>query len=165
MSLPPALLSTASAPPPSPAQGATITFELQGGAGASLAAGSSLEVYTTRPDTLFGATYMVVAPEHPLLRALASGERGAEVEAYAAAAARKSDLERTELQKGKTGVFTGVWWGRGGVGSVWGAGEAASFAGACVPESRSAGGLAGRQCCLRCPEPQNAAECCACSSL
>ncbi len=79
-----------------------------GGAGASVGAGAHLEVFTTRPDTLFGATYLVVAPEHALLGALASGSQRAAVGAYVAAAAAKSDLERTELQKRKTGVFTGA---------------------------------------------------------
>jgi leucyl-tRNA synthetase len=66
-----------------------------------------LEVYTTRPDTLFGATYMVIAPEHPLVDELAKPEQSTQVQAYRANAARKSDLERTELAKEKTGVFTG----------------------------------------------------------
>ncbi|BDA40495.1 Leucine-tRNA ligase [Coccomyxa sp. Obi] len=88
-------------------EGATIAFDLQGGDGASLAAGSQLEVYTTRPDTLFGATYMVLAPEHPLLESLTTTGQKAEVNEYARKAALKSDLERTELQKVKTGVFTG----------------------------------------------------------
>jgi leucyl-tRNA synthetase len=66
-----------------------------------------LTVYTTRPDTLFGATYMVVAPEHPLIDLLTKPEQAAQVKAYREQAARKSDLERTELAKEKTGVFTG----------------------------------------------------------
>ena len=65
-------------------------------------------MFTTRPDTLFGATYLVVAPEHALLGALASDAQRPAVDAYVAAAAAKSDLERTELQKRKTGVFTGA---------------------------------------------------------
>lgn len=69
--------------------------------------GASLEVYTTRPDTIFGATYMVVAPEHPLLESLTTSEQKAAVGEYARQAALKSDLERTELQKVKTGVCTG----------------------------------------------------------
>jgi leucyl-tRNA synthetase len=67
----------------------------------------SLDVYTTRPDTLFGATYMVIAPEHPLIDRLTKKEEAAKVQAYREQAARKSDLERTELSKEKTGVFTG----------------------------------------------------------
>ncbi|EAQ77828.1 leucine--tRNA ligase [Blastopirellula marina] len=66
-----------------------------------------LRVYTTRPDTLFGATYMVIAPEHPLVDALTTSEQSAAVKAYCDKAASKSDLERTELAKEKTGVFSG----------------------------------------------------------
>ncbi len=66
-----------------------------------------LKVYTTRPDTLFGATYMVVAPEHDQLGALTIDSQKTEVEAYIRAAALKSDLDRTDLAKGKSGVFTG----------------------------------------------------------
>ncbi len=66
-----------------------------------------LRVYTTRPDTLFGATYMVIAPEHPFVERLTTESQKAEVEAYRARAAAKSDRERTELAKDKTGVFTG----------------------------------------------------------
>ncbi len=66
-----------------------------------------LRVYTTRPDTLFGATYMVIAPEHPFVdRLTTAGQRDA-VTAYQAQAAAKSDLDRTDLAKTKTGVFTG----------------------------------------------------------
>ena len=71
-------------------------------------AAGDLEVFTTRPDTLFGATYMVLAPEHPLLAVLTTDEQRAEVEAYVEKAARKSDLERTDLAKEKSGVFTGA---------------------------------------------------------
>ncbi len=82
-------------------RGADIVFPLAG------VPGESLTVFTTRPDTLFGATFMVVAPEHPLLRRIATSDRRAEVNAYVAAASSKSDLERTDLAKEKTGVFTG----------------------------------------------------------
>ncbi len=68
---------------------------------------ANLEVYTTRADTLFGATYMVVAPEHPLVGKLTKTEQKEAVEAYLEASARKSDLERTDLAKDKTGVFSG----------------------------------------------------------
>lgn len=66
-----------------------------------------LRVFTTRPDTLFGATYMVLAPEHPLVDKLTTPEHRKEMEAYKEQAARKSDLARTDLNKEKTGVFTG----------------------------------------------------------
>ncbi|HTU25545.1 MAG TPA: leucine--tRNA ligase [Pirellulales bacterium] len=66
-----------------------------------------LRVFTTRPDTLYGATYMVVAPEHPLLRRLTTPGQADAVKAYCEQAARKSDLDRTDLAKEKTGVFTG----------------------------------------------------------
>ncbi len=71
------------------------------------AAGDEITVYTTRPDTLFGATYMVLAPEHPLVERLATPENRAAVNAYRHEAANKSELARTELATGKTGVFTG----------------------------------------------------------
>ncbi|NQU84335.1 MAG: leucine--tRNA ligase, partial [Mariniphaga sp.] len=66
-----------------------------------------LRVYTTRPDTLFGATYMVIAPEHELVDSITIDSKKEEVEIYIRAAALKSDLDRTDLAKGKTGVFTG----------------------------------------------------------
>jgi len=66
-----------------------------------------LRIYTTRPDTLFGATYMVLAPEHPFVERLTRPEQAAAVRAYCEQAARKSDLDRTDLAKEKTGVFTG----------------------------------------------------------
>ena len=69
----------------------------------------SIEVFTTRPDTLFGATYMVLAPEHPLVASLVTKDQQSTVEAYIKASQTKSDLERTELQKVKTGVFTGAY--------------------------------------------------------
>lgn len=69
--------------------------------------GANLRVYTTRPDTLFGATYMVVSPEHPLLDTLVTDDNRSKVADYIHAASLKSDLDRTELAKEKTGVFTG----------------------------------------------------------
>jgi len=66
-----------------------------------------LRIYTTRPDTLFGATYMVIAPEHPFVQRLTTLENASAVRAYCERAAAKSDLDRTELAKEKTGVFTG----------------------------------------------------------
>lgn len=82
--------------------GAEVTFRIDG-------SDKTLTVYTTRPDTLFGATYMVLAPEHPLVKELTTDECRKQVEEYIARAALKSDLERTELNKEKTGVFTGAW--------------------------------------------------------
>ncbi|HEY3216078.1 MAG TPA: leucine--tRNA ligase [Candidatus Eisenbacteria bacterium] len=80
--------------------GADVEFPLHGCPGV-------LRIFTTRPDTLFGATYMVLAPEHPLVPVVTSAGHRAEVEAYREAAARKSDLQRQELTREKTGVFTG----------------------------------------------------------
>jgi leucyl-tRNA synthetase len=81
--------------------GAEVTFKTE--------SGEKIEVFTTRPDTLFGATYMVLAPEHDLVAKITTDDKKAEVEAYVEAAARKSDLERTELAKDKTGVHTGAY--------------------------------------------------------
>ncbi len=69
----------------------------------------TITVFTTRPDTLFGATYMVLAPEHRLVDELVTEEQLAAVEEYREKTTRKSDLERTELAKEKTGVFTGAY--------------------------------------------------------
>ncbi|MFR2287075.1 MAG: leucine--tRNA ligase, partial [Akkermansia sp.] len=80
-------------------EGAEVDFEL---------GGETITVYTTRPDTLFGATYMVLSPEHPLVDAVTTPERKEAVEQYRAQCASKSDLERTDLSKEKTGVFTGA---------------------------------------------------------
>ena len=68
---------------------------------------NTLTVYTTRCDTLFGATYMVISPEHPLVKKLTTEEQKEKVEEYIKEAAKKSDLERTDLAKDKTGVFSG----------------------------------------------------------
>ena len=77
--------------------GAQVTFQTT--------AGQPVEIYTTRPDTLFGATYMVMSPEHPLLAQWEGILTNlAEVKAYQEEAARKSDFERTEVAKDKTGV-------------------------------------------------------------
>ena len=67
----------------------------------------SIQVYTTRADTLYGATYVVLAPEHPLIQTMVTPQQRALVEAYVTATASKSDLDRTELNKDKTGVFSG----------------------------------------------------------
>lgn len=80
-------------------EGAEVEFPLE--------AGPKLRVFTTRPDTLFGATYMVIAPEHPLVEQLTLPDKRAEVAAYIEQASRKSDLDRTDLAKDKSGVFTG----------------------------------------------------------
>ncbi|HXG46182.1 MAG TPA: class I tRNA ligase family protein, partial [Methylomirabilota bacterium] len=68
-----------------------------------------IRVFTTRPDTLFGATYMVLSPEHKLVKEITTPEQQKAVEDYQAYAAGRSDLERTELAKEKTGVFTGAY--------------------------------------------------------
>jgi leucyl-tRNA synthetase len=84
-------------------EGAEVTFQLDGHA-------DTLTVFTTRPDTLFGATYMVIAPEHPLIDKLTTPAQKVAVDAYVAAVRNKSDLERTDLaDKKKTGVFTGAY--------------------------------------------------------
>ncbi len=67
-----------------------------------------LRIYTTRPDTLFGATYMVMAPEHPLVEKITTAERRAEVAKYIGQANKRSELERVADSKAKTGVFTGA---------------------------------------------------------
>lgn len=81
-------------------EGAEVDFTIE-------KTGEKLTVYTTRPDTLFGVTYMVMAPEHPLVDKITSPEQKAAVQKYIDEAAGKSDLQRTELSKEKTGVFTG----------------------------------------------------------
>jgi leucyl-tRNA synthetase len=68
----------------------------------------SISVFTTRPDTLFGATYMVLSPEHPLVDQITTSEQREAVQAYRESVSNKSDLERTDLAKSKTGVFTGA---------------------------------------------------------
>jgi leucyl-tRNA synthetase len=91
-------------------EGAEVEFTLCPTGGEDPAPGApTIRVFTTRPDTLFGATYMVLAPEHPLVDSITSPDRRAPVEAYKAEAARKSERERTEESKKKTGVFTGAY--------------------------------------------------------
>ncbi len=80
--------------------GADVVFKITG-------SDESITVFTTRPDTLFGATYMVLAPEHPLVKTLVLDGKKSDVETYIQQASLKSDIERTELSKEKTGVFTG----------------------------------------------------------
>jgi leucyl-tRNA synthetase len=71
--------------------------------------GDMITVYTTRPDTLFGATYMVLSPEHGLIDRITTAGQKQAIDAYRAEAAFKSDMDRTELNTGKTGVFTGAY--------------------------------------------------------
>jgi leucyl-tRNA synthetase len=87
-------------------EGAEVDFPLFS---AKPPASATIRVFTTRPDTLVGATYMVLSPEHPLVPKIATPENRAAVAAYQAEAGAKSDLERTELAKEKTGVFTGAY--------------------------------------------------------
>ncbi|WP_405082384.1 leucine--tRNA ligase [Paenibacillus chitinolyticus] len=84
-------------------KGAEVTFAIDGHEG------DGLTVFTTRPDTLFGATYCVLAPEHELVAKITASGQDADVKAYQEKAARKSDLERTDLAKEKSGVFTGAY--------------------------------------------------------
>ena len=83
-------------------EGAEAEFVIQG-------SDASFTVFTTRPDTLFGATYCVLAPEHPLVQTIATQDQKAAVDAYVAEAKNKTDLQRTDLAKEKTGVFTGAY--------------------------------------------------------
>ncbi len=83
-------------------EGASVIFKTEIG-------GHEMEVFTTRPDTLWGATFMVLSPEHPLVDELTSDEKKAEVEAYKAEAARQSDIEREATDKEEMGVFTGAY--------------------------------------------------------
>ncbi|MBW7882543.1 MAG: leucine--tRNA ligase [Caldilineaceae bacterium] len=79
--------------------GAEVTFHTE--------QGHPLEIFTTRPDTLWGATFMVLAPEHPLVEVVTTPDRRDEVEAYTAQAERMDEIQRTAADKEKTGVFTG----------------------------------------------------------
>ncbi|MGI6496508.1 MAG: leucine--tRNA ligase [Kiritimatiellia bacterium] len=83
-------------------EGAEVDFTIAG-------CDEKVTVYTTRPDTLFGATYMVLAPEHPLVTRITTDAQRADVDRYREEAARKSDMDRTELSTEKTGVFTGAY--------------------------------------------------------
>ena len=82
--------------------GAEVDFQIDGSK-------SSLRVFTTRPDTLFGATYMVLAPEHPLVLEITTEEHAGEVQEYIEKTRQKSDIEREHLLRSKTGVFTGAY--------------------------------------------------------
>lgn len=81
-------------------EGAEVSFQLEG-------RDESLTVFTTRPDTIFGATFMVIAPEHPLARSLATDDMRESVESYIDEAVKKSEIERQSEGKEKTGVWTG----------------------------------------------------------
>ena len=83
-------------------EGANVTFKVAG-------TEESFTVFTTRPDTLFGATYTVLAPELELVKKITTPEQTAAVEAYIEETSKKSDLNRTDLAKEKTGVFTGAY--------------------------------------------------------
>lgn len=83
-------------------EGAEVSFKLENSS-------EEIRVFTTRPDTLFGATYMVLAPEHKLVEQITTNDCKVAVENYREQTALKSDLERTELNKDKTGVFTGAY--------------------------------------------------------
>ena len=81
-------------------EGVKLGFEIDGH-------NDTINVYTTRPDTLFGASYMVLAPEHTLIHSIVTDEQRSKVEAYIEETKKKSDFDRTEVNKDKTGVFTG----------------------------------------------------------
>ena len=83
-------------------QGAEITFDVKDSTG-------SIKVFTTRPDTLFGATFMVLAPEHDLVKKITTPEQKADVEAYVKQAETKSEIDRQDEKREKTGVFTGAY--------------------------------------------------------
>ncbi len=80
-------------------EGASVIFNTE--------QGDALEVFTTRPDTLWGATFMVMAPEHPLVAKITTPDKKAEVDAYILQATRQTDVQRESTDKEKTGVFTG----------------------------------------------------------
>jgi leucyl-tRNA synthetase len=83
-------------------QGAEVDFAVAGGR-------ASIRVFTTRPDTLFGATFLVLAPEHPLLPGITAAGRRADVEAYVRQAQAESEMDRLNAERAKTGVFTGAY--------------------------------------------------------
>jgi leucyl-tRNA synthetase len=82
-------------------EGAQVTFHAE--------AGDPISIFTTRPDTLWGATFMVLAPEHPLVEKLTAAEQRPEVDAYRIQATRQTEIERLSTDKEKTGVFTGAY--------------------------------------------------------
>ncbi len=83
-------------------EGGRLRFPVEGHAGAEI------EFFTTRPDTIYGATFMVLAPEHPLVERITAREKYPQVRAYVAAAARRTEIERLSLEREKTGVDTGA---------------------------------------------------------
>lgn len=83
-------------------EGAKVSFNVDG-------TDDEIDVFTTRPDTIFGTTFLVLSPEHSLVNKITSSDKLEEVKAYQEEASKKSDLERTDLAKGKTGVFTGAY--------------------------------------------------------
>lgn len=83
-------------------KGANVTFKVAD-------SDETFDVFTTRPDTLFGTTYAVLAPESPIVKAIVTEKQAEAVDAYIKQAAKKSDLERTDLNKDKSGVFTGAY--------------------------------------------------------
>jgi leucyl-tRNA synthetase len=97
-------------------EGAEVLFKVAILPKQNLPADLTVKVFTTRPDTLYGATYLVLSPEHPLVDHITTNEQLKAVQDYKKFAASKSDLERTELAKEKTGVFTGAY----AINPVWG---------------------------------------------
>ena len=81
--------------------GADVTFHTE--------AGHEIPIFTTRPDTLWGATFMVLAPEHPLVDIITTAEQRPAVDAYIRAAQRLSEIDREAMDREKTGVFTGAY--------------------------------------------------------
>jgi leucyl-tRNA synthetase len=98
-------------------EGALVSFELSAASqehrknkpSAQSPQPKAIQIFTTRPDTLFGATYLVLSPEHKLVKEITTAEHKQEVEKYITKASQKSDLDRTDLAKDKTGVFTGAY--------------------------------------------------------
>ena len=86
-------------------EGVELSFALERPAGDT----TEIRVFTTRPDTVYGVTFMVIAPEHPVVEALTTPDRHAEVHAYVAAAARATEIDRLSSEGEKTGVFTGAY--------------------------------------------------------
>ncbi|HEY61004.1 MAG TPA: leucine--tRNA ligase [Anaerolineae bacterium] len=80
-------------------QGASVVFHTE--------QGDAMEIFTTRPDTLWGATFMVLAPEHPLVKKITTPEQRVKVETYVKKAVRQTDIQREKVDKEKTGIFTG----------------------------------------------------------